>query len=86
MATAPSLALRSLLTGVFRELGLQSPLRRLSGATPPVRAMAVAAAETRLRDGTILLIVPTDADIENTVGGIFNAYADAFRRESQAHE
>ncbi len=70
MSTAPSLALRSLLTGVLRETGLQSPLQRLSGATPPVRAMAVAAAAKRLGDKTILLVVPTDADIENTVGDI----------------
>ena len=48
MASAPSLALRSLLTGVLRETGLQSPLQRLSGATPPVRALAVAAAAKRL--------------------------------------
>lgn len=70
MSTAPSLALRSLLTGVLRETGLQSPLQRLSGATPPVRAMAVAAAAKRLGDQTILLVVPTDAEIENTVGDI----------------
>jgi len=70
MSTAPSLALRSLLTGVLRETGLQSPLRRISGATAPVRALAVAAAAKRLSDSTILLVVPTDADIENTVGDI----------------
>src|SRR6476469_1512287 len=70
MSSAPSLALRSLLTGVLRETGLQSPLRRISGATPPVRALAVAAASKRFSEGTILLVVPTDADIENTVGDI----------------
>ena len=70
MASAPSLALRSLLTGVLRETGLQAPLQRLSGATSPVRAMAVAAAAKRLSDGTVLLVVPTDADIEATVGDI----------------
>jgi transcription-repair coupling factor (superfamily II helicase) len=70
MASAPSLALRSLLTGVLRETGLQSPLRRISGATSPVRAMAVAAGARRLSEGTVLLVVPTDADIENAVGDI----------------
>ena len=63
MSSAPSLALRSLLTGVLRETGLQAPLQRLSGATSPVRAMAVAAAAKRLSGGTVLLIVPTDADM-----------------------
>jgi transcription-repair coupling factor (superfamily II helicase) len=70
MSTAPSLALRSLLTGVLRETGLQSPLRRISGATSPVRALAVSAGAKRLSGGTVLLVVPTDADIENTVGDI----------------
>jgi transcription-repair coupling factor (superfamily II helicase) len=70
MASAPSLALRSLLTGVLRETGLQSPTRRLSGASSPVRSLAVAAASKRLSSGTVLLVVPTDADIENTVGDI----------------
>jgi transcription-repair coupling factor (superfamily II helicase) len=70
MSTAPSLALRSLLTGVLRETGLSSPLQRISGATSPVRALAVAAASKRLVDHTILLVVPTDAEIESIVGDI----------------
>ncbi len=69
MSSAPSLALRSLLTGVLRETGLQSPLKRISGATAPVRALAIAAAAKRA-GGTVLLVVPTDADIESTVGDI----------------
>ncbi len=67
MSTAPSLALRSLLTGVLRETGLLSPLQRISGATPPVRALAVATAAKRLSDNTILFVVPTDAEIESVV-------------------
>src|SRR5687768_15941069 len=67
MSTAPSLALRSLLTGVIRETGLQSPTLRLSGATPPARALAVAAAAKRLSGGTVLLVLPTDAEIEAAV-------------------
>jgi transcription-repair coupling factor (superfamily II helicase) len=70
MSSAPSLALRSLLTGVIRETGLQTPTRRLSGATSPVRALAVAAAAKRFPGGTVLLVVPSDAEIETTVGDI----------------
>ena len=70
MSTAPSLALRSLLNSVLREAGLISPLQRISGATSPVRALAVASAAKRLGEHTILLVVPTDADIESTVGDI----------------
>ncbi len=83
MSSAPSLALRSLLTGVLRETGLHTPTRRLSGATPPVRALAVAAAARRLPDGTVLLVVPTDAEIESAVGdisfflGVLEGAADA---------
>jgi transcription-repair coupling factor (superfamily II helicase) len=70
MSTAPSLALRSLLTGVIREMGLQSPTRRLSGASPPVRALAIAAAARRLSEGAVLVVLPTDAEIDNAVGDI----------------
>ena len=70
MASAPSLALRSLLTGVLRETGLLSPLQRISGATPPVRALAVAAAAKRTPETTLLVVVPTDAEIENLCGDI----------------
>ena len=70
MSTAPSLALRSLLTGVIRETGLQSPTRRLSGASPPVRALAIAAASRRLSEGAVLVVLPTDAEIDNAVGDI----------------
>ena len=70
MSTAPSLALRSLLTGVLRETGLVSPLRRISGATSPVRAMAVAAAAKRLPDTTVLVVAPTDAEIDALCGDI----------------
>ena len=70
MSTAPSLALRSLLTGVIRETGLQSPTRRLSGASAPVRALAIAAAAKRLSEGTVLVVLPADAEIDNAVGDI----------------
>ncbi len=70
MSSAPSLALRSLLISVLGQSGLASPTRRVSGVTPPVRAMAVAAAARALRDGVVLHIVPNDADIESAVSDI----------------
>ena len=70
MATAPSLALRSLLTSVLRDTGLQSPLQRVSGATAPVRALAISAAAKRLSEGVILLVVPTDSEIDGACGDI----------------
>jgi transcription-repair coupling factor (superfamily II helicase) len=83
MSSAPSLALRSLLTGVIRETGLQTPTRRLSGASAPVRALAIAAAAKRLSGGTVLLVLPTDAEIDTAVGdicfflGVLEGSADA---------
>ena len=38
--------------------------------TPPVRALAVAAAARGLRDGVVLHVVPNDADIESAVSDI----------------
>ena len=70
MSSAPSLALRSLLISVLGHSGLASPTRRISGATAPVRAMAVAAAARGLRDGVVLHVVPNDADIETAVSDI----------------
>ncbi len=70
MSSAPSLALRSLLNSVLGQSGLHTPTRRVSGATPPVRALAVAAAARSLRDGVVLLVVPADADIETAVSDI----------------
>ena len=70
MATAPSLALRSLLTSVLRDTGLQAPLQRVSGATAPVRALAIAAAAKRLSEGVVLLVVPTDSEIDGACGDI----------------
>ncbi len=70
MSSAPSLALRSLLISVLGQSGLAAPPRRVSGATPPVRALAVAAAARGLRDGVVLHVVPNDADIETAVSDI----------------
>jgi transcription-repair coupling factor (superfamily II helicase) len=70
MSSAPSLALRSLLISVLGQSGLTTPTRRVSGATPPVRALAVAAASRGLRDGVVLHVVPNDADIETAVSDI----------------
>ena len=70
MSSAPSLALRSLLISVIGQSGLATPTRRISGVTPPVRAMAVAAAARGLLGGVVLHVVPNDADIESAVSDI----------------
>src|SRR5918993_3933524 len=63
MATfAPtSLALRALLKKTFSRLGIGVRAQRVTGMTPPAKAMFVAGAAARDR---VLLVVPTDADVE----------------------
>ena len=63
MATfAPtSLALRSLLKKTFSRVGMGAAARRVTGLTAPAKAMFAAASAARDR---VLLVVPTDADVE----------------------
>ncbi len=56
-----SLALRSLLKTAAGRLGLGAPARRVTGLTAPAKALFAAAAASRDR---VLLVVPTDADVE----------------------
>ena len=70
MSSAPSLALRSLLSSVIGRTGLSQPPRRITGPTGAVRALAVAAAAKRLADGVVLCVVPTDADIDDAVSDV----------------
>ena len=63
MATyAPtSLALRALLKTAAGRVRMGAPARRVTGLTPPAKAMFAAASAARDR---VLLVVPTDADVE----------------------
>ena len=59
--TSSSLTLRALLKSAAGRLGMGAPARRVTGLTPPARAMHVAVAAGR---GRTLVVVPTDADVE----------------------
>jgi transcription-repair coupling factor (superfamily II helicase) len=61
--TSSSLTLRSLLKSAASRLRLGAPAPRVSGLTAPAKALFAAAAAER---GRVLLVVPTDADIETT--------------------
>jgi transcription-repair coupling factor (superfamily II helicase) len=56
-----SLALRSLLESAVRRAGLTRTPGRLAGLTPPALALHAAALS---RERPVLLVVPTDADVE----------------------
>ena len=59
--TSSSLTLRSLLKSAASRLRLGVPVPRVSGLTGPAKALFAAVAAERRR---VLLVVPTDADIE----------------------
>ncbi len=59
--TSSSLTLRSLLKSAASRLRLGVPAPRVSGLTGPAKALFAAVAAER---GRVLLVVPTDADIE----------------------
>ena len=59
--TSSSLTLRSLLKSAASRLRLGVPVPRVSGLTAPAKALFAAVAAER---GRVLLVVPTDADIE----------------------
>ena len=59
--TSSSLTLRSLLKSAASRLRLGVPAPRVSGLTAPAKALFAAVAADR---GRVLLVVPTDADIE----------------------
>ncbi len=49
---------------------MDAPARAVSGLTPSARALFVAAAAQALPHGVILLVVPSDADLEQAVGDV----------------
>jgi transcription-repair coupling factor (superfamily II helicase) len=59
-----SLALRSLLESAVRRAGLTRTPGRLAGLTPPALALHAAALA---RERPVLLVVPTDADVETAI-------------------
>ena len=61
--TSSSLTLRALLKTAAGRLGVGAPAARVTGLTPPAKAMYAAASAAR---GRTLLVVPTDADVERT--------------------
>ncbi|HZB25064.1 MAG TPA: transcription-repair coupling factor [Vicinamibacterales bacterium] len=59
--TSSSLTLRAVLKEAAGRLGMGVPSGRITGLTPPAKAMYVASAAAR---GLTVVVVPTDADVE----------------------
>jgi transcription-repair coupling factor (superfamily II helicase) len=82
VTTSTSLSLRALLKTALARSGMDSSARAVAGLVPSAQALFVAAAASQLADGTILHIVPSDADIEQRVAdvGFFLAALDGLPR------
>ena len=61
--TSSSLTLRALLKTAAGRLGVGAQVPRITGLTPPAKAMYAAASAARART---VLVVPTDSDVERT--------------------
>ena len=64
MAISTSLNLRALLKTAVVQSGLDTAAHRVSGLTPAAKALFVAAAAQAMPRGTVLYVVPSDADLE----------------------
>ena len=70
MTTSTSLNLRALLKAAVARSRMDVPEREVSGLTPSAKALFVAAAAHTMPKGTVLLVVPTDADLEQMVADV----------------
>ncbi|MES1256570.1 MAG: transcription-repair coupling factor [Acidobacteriota bacterium] len=70
MTTSTSLNLRALLKAAVARSGMDAAGPTQSGLTSSAKSLSVAAAAQSLPDGVVLYIVPTDADLEETVSDI----------------
>ena len=70
MSTATSLTVRSLLASAIARSGLSGRQRAIGGLTPPVKALAVAAAAHASSDAVLLFVVPGDPDLETATSDV----------------
>jgi transcription-repair coupling factor (superfamily II helicase) len=70
VTTSTSLNLRAVLKQAMSRSGLEVPAREVSGLTPPAKALLVAGAAHAHPQAVVLYVVPTDADLEQTVDDV----------------
>ena len=70
VTTSTSLNLRALLKGAVARSGMDGSAPLVSGLTPSAKALYVAAAAHALPQGVVLYVVPSDADLEQTVADV----------------
>ena len=70
MTTSTSLNLRAVLKAALTRSGMDVPAREVSGLTTTAKALFVAGEAHTHSQGVVLYVVPTDADLEQTVADI----------------
>ena len=70
MTTSTSLNLRAVFKTAIARSGMTVPARVVSGLTPSAKALLVAAAAHELPKGAVLYVVPSDADIDQSVSDV----------------
>ena len=68
MTTSTSLSLRALLKTAVARARMGVPARAVTGLTPAAKALLVAASASK--DATLVVVVPTDADVEQMTGDV----------------
>ena len=69
MQATSSLTLRALFKSAITRTGLDRPARIVAGLSPAAQALAVVA-HARATGGVVLVIVPTDKDVEQQLNDI----------------
>jgi len=70
MTTSTSLNLLALFKTALLRSGMDAPARAVSGLTPPAKALYVAGAVHGVPRGSVLYVVPSDRDLEQTVSDV----------------
>src|SRR5262245_26033165 len=70
MSTSTSLNLLALFKAAISRSGMDSVAPAVSGLTPAAKALYVAAAAHGIPRGTVLYVVPSDRDLEQTVADV----------------
>ncbi len=70
MSTSTSLTLRAVLKAAAARTGLDASVRAVDGLTPSAKALFVATAAQALPHGVVLYVVPSDGELDLTVGDV----------------
>ncbi|MGE3511298.1 MAG: transcription-repair coupling factor [Vicinamibacterales bacterium] len=70
MATSTSLHLQAVFKSAVHRAGLDASARVLAGLSPAAKALVAAAAAHQAPNGVVVLVTPTDADIETATSDV----------------